>query len=123
VVAPPSRIGTRGYTWSVDCADRIAIAPDWMLDRLARSGGQGKATPPEEWLRLITSGVDNGARNQQIARIAGMLFRRLPDPLMAAELIACWNQIKCRPPLEAAELKLILDSIAGREMARRGLMS
>jgi hypothetical protein len=52
-----------------------------------------------------------------------MLFRRLPDPLMAAELIACWNQIKCRPPLEAAELKLILDSIAGREMARRGLMS
>ena len=122
VVAPPSTVSGRPYRWSVDCADHIAPAPAWLLGRLAAPGnGNGKTTPPEEWLAVVTAGVDEGARNQTIARIAGLLFRRLPDPSLAAELLACWNRVKCRPPLEAAELKRTLDSIAAKEMKRRGL--
>jgi hypothetical protein len=123
VVSPPSRIGQRAYSWSVDSADRIAAAPDWLLDRLAAGGGNGtgKATPPEEWLQIVTGGVGEGERNQTIARVAGMLFRRLPDPALAAELVACFNAVKCRPPLAADELKRTLDSIAAAEQRRRGL--
>ena len=62
-----------------------------------------------------------GARNAEIASLAGMLFRRRPDPEVAAVLVACFNQAKCKPPLEADELKAILDSIADREMRRRKL--
>jgi HK97 family phage major capsid protein len=52
-----------------------------------------------------------------IARLAGLLFGRL-DPLVAVELIRCWNEVRCRPPLADAELKRTLDSIAARENAR-----
>jgi Bifunctional DNA primase/polymerase, N-terminal/Primase C terminal 1 (PriCT-1) len=121
VAAPPSAIFGKPYAWS-DGGKRFATAPDWLLERLGRSGsGNGTATPPEEWLALVTSGVDEGARNHTIARIAGLLFRRLPEPSLAAELVACFNRVKCRPPLGAEELKRTLDSIASREMRRRGL--
>jgi hypothetical protein len=121
VAAPPSAIFGKPYAWSANGAKRFAEAPDWLLDLLARGGGNGNATPPEEWLELVTAGVDEGARNHTIAKIAGLLFRRLPDPIMAAELVACFNAVKCRPPLEAAELKRTIDSIAAKEMRRRGL--
>jgi hypothetical protein len=116
-------VSGRGYIWSVDSGDRIAEAPVWLLNLLDRGGANGKATSPEEWQALALEGVDLGARNQAIARMAGLLFRRLPDPILAAELIACFNAIKCRPPLEPAELKRTLDSIAAREMKRRGFAS
>jgi hypothetical protein len=123
VAAAPSAIGSRSYAWSVDSADRFAESPAWILDLLAQGGGHGNgaATAPEEWLELVIAGVDEGARNHTIARIAGMLFRRLPDPKLAAELMACFNAVKCRPPLGADELKRTLDSIAAKEMQRRGL--
>jgi Bifunctional DNA primase/polymerase, N-terminal/Primase C terminal 1 (PriCT-1) len=122
VAAPPSAIFGKPYTWATHSGARFAAAPDWLLERLGHSAnGDGTATPPEEWLELVTAGVDEGARNHAIARIAGLLFRRLPEPALAAELVACWNLTKCRPPLEAHELKRTIDSIAAKEMRRRGL--
>jgi Bifunctional DNA primase/polymerase, N-terminal/Primase C terminal 1 (PriCT-1) len=126
VLVPPSRIGGRAYSWSIDSCDHIAMAPAWLLDILERGGGNGKVTPPDEWLQLVTAGVDEGARNQSIARVAGLLFRRLvrrepEEATLVEELVACFNAVKCRPPLEATELKRTLDSIAAREMKRRGL--
>jgi Bifunctional DNA primase/polymerase, N-terminal/Primase C terminal 1 (PriCT-1) len=120
VLAPPSTVNGRPYTWSVDSGDRIAEAPPWLLDRLDHAGN-GNATPPEEWQSIALAGVDEGQRNQTIAKIAGLLLRRLPDPILAAELVACFNAVKCRPPLDPAELKRTIDSIAAKEMRRRGL--
>jgi hypothetical protein len=122
-LCPPSAVNSRQYTWSVDSGDRIAEAPAWLLDLLDQSGGNGCATLHEEWQALALQAVDEGQRNQTIAKIAGLLLRRLPDPTLAAELIACFNQVKCRPPLGAAELKRTLDSIATKEMRRRRLQS
>jgi hypothetical protein len=122
VLAPPSMVKSGAYAWSVDSGDRIAEAPVWLLDLLDPRGSNGHATAPEEWQAIALTGVDHGARNQTIARVAGLLFRRLPDPTLAAELIACFNVIKCRPPLEAHELKRTIDSIAAKEMRRRGLV-
>jgi len=121
LAAPPSSIFGKSYAWATG-ARHFAEAPDWLLDLLSRGGGNGNPTPPEEWLALVTAGVDQGSRNQTVARISGLLFRRLPDPVLAAELVACFNAVKCRPPLEPAELKRTLDSIAAREMRRRGLV-
>jgi hypothetical protein len=121
VLGPPSGVSGRPYTWSVDSGARIAEAPGWLLDQLERAGSKGRATTPEEWQIIALRGVDTGARNQTIAKIAGLLLRRMPDPTLAAELVACFNAVKCRPPLDSAELKRTLDSIAAREMKRRGL--
>jgi hypothetical protein len=123
VLAPPSAFNGRHYTWSVDSGDRIAQAPAWLLDLLDRHGPNGQATPPEEWQAIALQGVDEGQRNQTIAKVAGLLLRRLPDPILAAELVACFNAVKCRPPQEAAELKRTIDSIAAKEMRRRKLQS
>jgi Bifunctional DNA primase/polymerase, N-terminal/Primase C terminal 1 (PriCT-1) len=124
VAAPPSAIFGKPYSWSDSGAKRFATAPEWLLERLGRRGnGKGEATPPEEWLQLVTAGVDEGTRNHAIARLAGLLFRRLraTEAELAAELVACWNVTRCRPPLGAEELKRTLDSIAAAEMRRRGL--
>ena len=122
--APPSTVGGRPYAWSVDSGDRIAEAPAWLLDLPgARAAATAKRPPRGVAEARDSRASTHGARNQTIARIAGLLFRRLPDPTLAAELVACFNDVKCRPPLEAAELKRTLDSIAAREMQRRGLNS
>ena len=122
VVAPPSAIVGRPYAWSVDSADRFAVAPDGCSTCSASGGGNGKATPPEEWLALVTAGVDEGARNHTIARARRTA---VPPPAASPSSPPSWSPastpVKCRPPLEAAELKRTLDSIAEREMRRRGL--
>jgi hypothetical protein len=121
-VAPPSIVAGTRYEWSVDCAEDFALAPDWLLDASGAASGPRAATPPRAWLSMVTEGVTEGARNAAAAKLAGKLFRHLPDPLLAAELVACWNATRCRPPLPAAELKRTLDSISSREMKRRGLV-
>jgi hypothetical protein len=108
----------------IHAAERLPYTADTILAEFPPTescAGSRKATAPEEWQAIALQGVDHGARNCTIARIAGLLFRRLPDPTLAAELVACFNQVKCRPPLGAAELKDTLDSIAAKEMRRRGL--
>jgi hypothetical protein len=121
VLAPPSVINGRSYCWHPDCGARIAKAPGWLLDRLEQAGN-GQATPPEEWVEMLVAGVDEGERNQSVARLAGKLFRHLPahDAMLVAELCAVWNAQRCRPPLEADELRRTLDSIAAAELRRRG---
>jgi hypothetical protein len=120
VVAPPSVVNGRAYTWSVDSGGRLAEAPAWLLDMLDMGGGNGKATSPEVWHKLV-QGVECGARNQSIARLAGLLLRHLPDPLVAAQLVLAFNEARCRPPLPTEEVQRTLDSVAAREMKRRGL--
>jgi hypothetical protein len=54
VAAPPSTVARKAYTWSVNSADRFADAPAGLLDLLGRGRGNRSATPPEEWLQLVT---------------------------------------------------------------------
>jgi hypothetical protein len=48
------------------------------------------------------------------------LLRRHVDPLVALEFLTAWNAARCHPPLDTAEVARIVDSIAGRELKRRG---
>jgi Primase C terminal 1 (PriCT-1) len=36
------------------------------------------------------------------------------------EMMTVWNAMRCKPPLSEAEVQDIVNSIAGREIKRRG---
>jgi Bifunctional DNA primase/polymerase, N-terminal/Primase C terminal 1 (PriCT-1) len=118
VIAPPSihPSGSR-YCWSVDSASNIANAPGWLLAR--QKGAPASATLSPEWRTLI-EGVGEGARDCSVARLAGHLLRHRIDPFVTLGLLQSWNATHCTPPLPAADIERILNSIAGKELRRRG---
>jgi hypothetical protein len=77
------------------------------------------ATPPAEWRKLV-QGVAQGERNSSTARLAGYLLRRRVDAVVALELLQGWNAARCTPPLPENEVARIVDSIADKELTRRG---
>jgi hypothetical protein len=122
VVVPPSMHPCgEPYYWSIECARRIAAPPQWLLDKIAASNGNGngRVTPPSEWRQLVTDGVDEGQRDVSATRLAGYLLRRYLDPGVVRELVGCWNELRCRPPLPPEDIDRIVNSIAGREQGKR----
>ena len=122
VLVPPSiHPSGRQYAWSVDTGNSVADAPAWLLTR-ANGGNSGKLpTPAAEWQSLVRDGVSEGSRNDNLTRLAGYLLRRHIDALVATEIVLAVNDARCRPPLERDEVITIIDSIAAREMKRRGI--
>jgi hypothetical protein len=122
ILAPPSVHPTgRVYAWSVDCANEIAPAPDWLLKKItARMSGDGKATPPSEWRALVGSSIAEGQRDCTLTKLAGYLLRRYVDPVVVLELVQAVNATRCTPPLPQDDLERIVASICGIELRRRG---
>lgn len=122
VISPPSvLVSGRRYAWSVDSASVIAEAPDWLLARITgRSNGNGEATAPALWRELAANGVDEGQRDCTVAKLCGHLLRRFVDPFVVLELMQCWNETRCRPPLPASDVVRIVGSICDAELRRRG---
>ena len=119
MLAPPSvHPSGRRYCWSVDTSEFAGGRPDWLLNKIVTSNGNG-STPPTEWRELI-KGVAEGARDCSVAKLAGYLLRRQVDPLVALQLLQSWNATCCTPPLPAKDIGRIVNSIAGRELKRRG---
>jgi hypothetical protein len=122
VLAPPSvHPSGRAYCWSVDSVGAFAHAPAWLLAKANGSNSNGAATPPSVWRDLVHEGVNEGARNDSLARLAGHLLRHHIDPVVALEMLVSWNATRCRPPLDEAEVAAIVDSISARELKRRGM--
>jgi Bifunctional DNA primase/polymerase, N-terminal/Primase C terminal 1 (PriCT-1) len=122
VLAPPSvHPSGKCYEWSVDSADAFAAAPNWLLSAAAKpSAANGAAaTPATEWHELI-KGAAEGTRDNTITRLAGYLLCRRIDPLMALALLQSWNATSCAPPLPDEDIARIVNSIAGKELRRRG---
>jgi putative DNA primase/helicase len=123
VLAPPSRhICGRGYAFSVDHhPDDVPLAPtpDWLVTFVRAPARNGTATMPATWRKLVADGVAEGCRNDAVARLAGHLLRRDIDARVTLDLVRCWNQTRCRPPLSEDELSSIVRSIAARELQRR----
>jgi hypothetical protein len=78
-----------------------------------------RVLPGEALRELVRADVTDSKRNDGAARLAGHLLRRYVDPRIALELVLAWNTTRCAPPLEAPEITTIVNSIAGRELARR----
>jgi hypothetical protein len=119
VIAPPSiHPSGKRYCWSVDSAGTFAAAPEWLLSIIAEPEN-GTAASASEWRELVCNGVAEGQRNSSAARLAGYLLRRFIDPIVALELVQSWNAMRCSPPLPLDEIIAIVNSICGRELARR----
>ena len=118
VLSPPSiHPSGRRYTWSVDSANYIAEAPGWLVAK--QNGVASSATPSPEWRTLI-EGVGEGARNCSLARLAGHLLRHHVNAFVTLGLLQAWNATNCNPPLPTEEVEQIVNSIAGKELRRRG---
>jgi hypothetical protein len=119
VLAPPSvHPSGRRYCWSPDCADSFAAAPDWLLETLVTR--PPTTVPVVSWREIVRNEVTEGRRNDTLARLAGHLLRRWVDPLVTLEFLLTWNAVRCRPPLDESEVFMIVNSIAGCELKRRG---
>jgi hypothetical protein len=122
VVAPPSRhISGNFYEWVTDQAPGevpLAMMPAWLLP--AEQSKPDAPVPASSWRALVRDGVSEGARNQSIAKLAGHFLRRYVDPVVTLEVMTVWNAMRCKPPLSDAEVQTIVNSIAGREIKRRG---
>ena len=119
-LAPPSVHPTgRRYAWSVDSGNAIVAAPPWLISLVADNRGYA-ATPTEHWHDIVADGVDEGARDATATRLAGHLLRHYVDPVVAYELLLCWNAQRCRPPLPARDIERVVMSVGKKEMQRRG---
>jgi len=112
VVAPPSLHPSGGrYRWAPGRSPRrlrLADVPSWLLSPgEARRRGHSQAY----WRELVCHGVAEGERNNTLASLAGHLFWRGVDPDVVAELLLCWNRVRCRPPLSDDEVARTVDSI------------
>ena len=120
VLSPPSiHPSGRRYSWSVDSASSVADAPDWLLAKQNGFVVTLGTAPSLEWCLLI-EGVDEGARNCSLAKLAGHLLRHRVNAFVTLGLLQAWNATSCKPPLPAAEVEQIVNSIAGKELRRRG---
>jgi hypothetical protein len=124
VVAPPSLHPSGGrYRWLPGHAPdevRLAPLPAWLLG-IAR----GEAAGPDPGVfrgfrQRARETVPEGQRNDAIASFTGHLLWHGIDPLVARELMLCWNRAHCRPPLSDDEVARTVESIARTHFRQRG---
>ena len=121
IIAPPSvHSSGRPYTKSVDSAQVMSAAPAWLLDLIQNPATGTPPTPLNEWHTLLREGVHEGQRNDAMTRIAGKLLRSDLHPHLALEICHAVNEARFLPPLPEKEIHNIVNSIAARELNRRG---
>lgn len=119
VIAPPSVSAYGPYRWvrRFDLGN-VSHCPEWVVERASRTETNAP-TPTSKWRELV-AGVAEGQRNNTVVRLAGHLLRRYVDPYVALELLRTWNTVRCSPPLPDDEVVRAVDSVARRELQRRG---
>ena len=122
VLVPPA-VGASGRRYRVE--HRGPVAPLGWLAAAVHEGagtaahpGRPAPEPAGTWVRMVRDGLDEGERNQGIARFVGHLLARDIDARLVAELAHLVNG-RARPPLPGQEVDRVVASIAGREVRRR----
>jgi hypothetical protein len=126
VIVPPSiHPSGRAYAWSVDSGSSFAAVPSWLLARALTSTVNGAANgkvppaPVGDWRGIVVNGAGEGTRDDTAARLTGYLLRHRVDALVVLGLLQAWNESRCSPPLPAADIERIVDSICRKELERR----
>lgn len=126
-ILPPSiHPSGKCYEWSVDGYPGevpLVSAPVWLIAALNTPDKDRAANGSSvDWSRLFAGDVPQGQRNDSIARIAGLLLRKIdtPDgPFVTLNLVRAWNLTHCKPPLPDDEIARTVESIAAIEIRRR----
>jgi hypothetical protein len=105
------------YRWAG--ARTVAAAPDQLIAKISERAN-GKATSPEEWQLLFTSEIPEGQRDCTITRMTGKLLRHCVNAADVLGIMQSINAARCKPPLPPENIERIVESIAGRELKRRG---
>jgi len=125
VLVPPSlHPSGRRYAWSVDSANAFAAAPEWLIAKIAEPANgraASAAVSPAAWRELVCGDIAEGTRDVTLTRFAGHLLRRRVDPVVTLEIVRSLNATHCRPSLPDDDIERIVDSIAARELKRRGV--
>jgi len=101
----------------------MAPAPDWLVELLLASDQETRAgRSPSDWGALARHGVGIGQRNVAVASLAGHLLRKGVHVGVVIELLCAWSDARCTPPLSRAEVVRCVQSIAGRELRRQGVV-
>jgi hypothetical protein len=120
VVAPPSlHCSGRQYQWNVDFhPDDVPLAPipAWLMGLAINKPTKGGAP---DWTEFSVARISEGARNDSLARLAGLLLCRRVNAKLAVQLVLSWNRTHCQPPLSDQEVLTIVRSIATKELRRR----
>lgn len=119
VLLPPSiHPSGRPYCWSVDRADHIASAPDWLQTMIGnQKNGHGK--PLEHWHHVLTGQISEGTRNSTLASVCGKLVHSgLSDVVLLLDVMLCINDARCSPPLGYHEVDNILSSVLRRHLRK-----
>jgi len=115
VVAPPSvHPSGRLYRWLKNLnpsAQALASMPEWLVS-LVVGAREDPAHRLAHWRSVVKSGVEEGARNNSLASLAGYLLWHGLDPEVVLEVLLCWNRVRCRPPLSDGEVAAVVTSIA-----------
>lgn len=105
VVAPSNHISGEKYSWVNEPGNtKLADVPEWLVELL---GMQKNITPAEAVSDVITE----GARNNVLASLAGTMRRRGMSQEAIGAALEAENQVKCKPPLDQAEVVDIVTSI------------
>lgn len=109
VVAPSIHENGNRYVWDgtdgVRTLLHVADAPQWLLD--CRKSERPASTPAGAEGELIPE----GSRNNSLASIAGALRARGLSPAAIEAALLVENQERCKPPLQADEVRRIAASI------------
>jgi hypothetical protein len=124
VIAPPSiHPSGRGYLWLPD-VNEFAFAPQWLLDVITRKhaagagAGTAQAMPPGAWSSFFGMSFNGSRRSSAMAKAAGFFLRKNIDPMVALDLVRLFNNARCEPPLDDAEIIRVVTSISRRELER-----
>jgi hypothetical protein len=112
IVAPPSiHPSGRRYTWVPDLSpDETTLAPlpHWIIGPTGRPHVRRSLA---DWRQLVREGVPEGQRNSTIASLTGHLLWHGVDSAIVLELLLAWNRMRCRPPLDDAEVTQVVANI------------
>lgn len=123
IIAPPSlHASGKTYEWIKPLGPtEVQRLPASILKDIEKSDGKDESFK-KDWNKLLNEGSSSGSRNNDATAVCGKLLLRYTEPEWETEawpLLQSWNSEKAKPPLPANELKVIFDSIAGKERKRR----
>jgi putative DNA primase/helicase len=110
IVVPPSTVDGKPYRWAHDSGldvppHELPEPPGWLTELLdeIESGRSGPA--PE-----IGDTIPSGRRNAALLSLAGSVRRRGCGPEEIYALLSAANSLRCHPPLDDSELRMITES-------------